>query len=100
MTATRAVGAGVRASSCRVGVDGGGTRSRALVGDGVGRELGAADGGPGLIDLRDPERAVPAVGEVVLCWGEHLDGRLGVPGLTAPVGDDAEDPGTVSVSVF
>ncbi|MYC00260.1 MAG: hypothetical protein F4X60_17145 [Gemmatimonadetes bacterium] len=37
-----------------IGVDGGGTRSRALVGDREGRELGAADGGPGLIDPSDP----------------------------------------------
>ncbi|MDE2986046.1 MAG: hypothetical protein OXU69_15190 [Gemmatimonadota bacterium] len=33
-----------------IGVDGGGTRSRALVGDREGREVGAADGAPGLID--------------------------------------------------
>lgn len=65
MTARRAAGTGVRSSPCWVGVDGGGTRSRALVGDGAGRELGAADGGPGLIDPGDPERAVWVVGEVV-----------------------------------
>lgn len=44
-----------------IGVDGGGTRSRAVVGDGAGHELGAADGGPGLIDPRDPAGAVQAV---------------------------------------
>lgn len=44
-----------------IGVDGGGTRSRAVVGDGAGHELGAADGGPGLIDPRDPAGAAQAV---------------------------------------
>ena len=48
-----------------IGVDGGGTRSRAIVGDARGRELGAADGGPGLIDPADPGRAVHAVTDVV-----------------------------------
>ncbi len=48
-----------------IGVDGGGTRSRAVVGDAQGRELGAADGGPGLIDPADPGRAVGAVTDVV-----------------------------------
>lgn len=45
---------GGRAADLYIGVDGGGTRSRALVGDREGRELGAADGGPGLIDPADP----------------------------------------------
>ena len=66
MTGKPGVRSDVRVSSaCRVGVDGGGTRSRALVGDGAGRELGASDGGPGLIDPRDPERAVRVVAAVV-----------------------------------
>ena len=65
MTGKRAAGSDVGSSACCVGVDGGGTRSRALVGDRAGREVGAADGGPGLIDPRDPERAVRVVGEVV-----------------------------------
>ena len=39
-----------------IGVDGGGTRSRALVGDREGREVGTArDGGPGLIDPARPQ---------------------------------------------
>ena len=59
--ASRAAGS----APCWIGVDGGGTRSRAVVGDGAGRELGAADGGPGLIDPLDPDGAVQAVAEVV-----------------------------------
>ena len=59
--ASRAAGS----APCWIGVDGGGTRSRAVLGDGAGRELGAADGGPGLIDPRDPDGAVQAVAEVV-----------------------------------
>ena len=47
-----------------IGVDGGGTRSRALVGDRGGREMGAADGGPGLIDAAAPGRAARAVAAV------------------------------------
>ena len=48
-----------------IGVDGGGTRSRALVGDGEGREVGAADGGPGLINPAAPGVAAAAVATVV-----------------------------------
>ncbi len=47
-----------------IGVDGGGTRSRALVGDGEGRELGWADGGPGLVDPAAPGEAARAVAAV------------------------------------
>ena len=47
-----------------IGVDGGGTRSRALVGDAEERELGAADGGPGLIDPAAPGDAASAVAAV------------------------------------
>ena len=51
-------------AGCFIGVDGGGTRSRALVGDGEGRELGAADGGPGLINPAAPRVAAVAVATV------------------------------------
>lgn len=47
-----------------VGVDGGGTRSRAVVGDAEGRELGRAEGGPGLILASDPRVAVRSVAAV------------------------------------
>lgn len=60
-----------------IGVDGGGTRSRALAGDARGRELGAADGGPGLIDPADPARTVNAVAAVVLAVA--LAARLPLP---------------------
>ncbi len=68
---------------CWVGVDGGGTRSRALVGDGAGREAGAADGGPGLIDPGDPERAVRAVAAVVRAAAANAGVDLPVRGLWA-----------------
>lgn len=83
MTPRRAAESEVDSSACRVGVDGGGTRSRALVGDRAGRELGAADGGPGLIDPRDPERAVRAVGEVVRTVAADAGVDLPVRGLWA-----------------
>ena len=66
-----------------VGVDGGGTRSRAVVGDGRGRELGAADGGPGLIDPNDPDRAVAAVTGVVRAAAAAAQIPLPVRGLWA-----------------
>ena len=66
-----------------IGVDGGGTRSRALVGDAHGNELGAADGGPGLIDPADPERAVAAVTAVVRAAAAATSVQLPVRGLWA-----------------
>ncbi|MGI9629113.1 MAG: N-acetylglucosamine kinase [Longimicrobiales bacterium] len=48
-----------------VGVDGGGTRSRALLVDEQGTPLGAADGGPGIILPDDPMAAASAVEDVV-----------------------------------
>ena len=66
-----------------IGVDGGGTRSRALVGDADGRGLGAADGGPGLIDPADPGRAVRAVIDVVRRAAEAAQVALPVRGMWA-----------------
>ena len=66
-----------------VGVDGGGTRSRALVGDAHGRELGAADGGPGLIDPADPGSAVAAVTAVVRAAAVVANVPLPVGGVWA-----------------
>lgn len=68
---------------CWVGVDGGGTRSRAVVGDARCRELGAADGDPGLIDPADPRRAVSAVTEVVRAAAAAANVPLPVRGLWA-----------------
>lgn len=83
MTGRRAAGSRVRSVPRWVGVDGGGTRSRALVGDGAGCELGAADGGPGLIDPGDPERAARVVGEVVRTAAADAGVDLPVRGLWA-----------------
>ena len=66
--------AGQTGAGFYIGVDGGGTRSRALVGDREGRELGAADGGPGLIDPASPRATT---NEVVSVAGEALQ-RAGV----------------------
>ncbi len=66
-----------------IGVDGGGTRSGAVVGDAQGRELGAADGGPGLIDATDPAGAVRAVTEVVRAAAGTAQVALPVKGLWA-----------------
>ncbi len=66
-----------------IGVDGGGTRSRALVGDARGRRLGAADGGSGLIDPADPDRTVDAVAALVRAAAAAARVALPVRGLWA-----------------
>lgn len=66
-----------------IGVDGGGTRSRAVVGDASGHEIGAANGGPGLIDPADPRRAVEAVAAVVRAAAVTAELTLPVRGLWA-----------------
>ena len=71
-----------RSAGC-IGVDGGGTRSRALVGDKEGRELGAADGGPGLIDPAAPRVAALAVATVVRAAARQARMRLPARGLWA-----------------
>lgn len=48
-----------------VGVDGGGTRTRAVAVDTEGRELGRSEGPPSLIDPLEPARAADAVEETV-----------------------------------
>ena len=40
-----------------VGIDGGGTRSRAVVEDGTGRVLARLEGGPGLLDAQEKVKA-------------------------------------------
>ncbi len=49
------------ASRVAVGIDGGGTRTRALVLDGDGREAGTLDGPPGLVDPTRPAAGIPAL---------------------------------------
>ena len=58
-------GAEVEGERHSVGVDGGGTRSQAVVGDAEGREVGRAEGGPGLIRASAPGVAVRSVAAVV-----------------------------------
>ena len=66
-----------------IGVDGGGTRSRALVGDGEGREVGAADGGPGLINPAAPGDAASAVVAAALAAARRAQVRLPARALWA-----------------
>ena len=68
---------------CWIGVDGGGTRSRAMVGDARGRELGVVVGGPGLIDARDPGGSVREVAVVVRAAAAAACVELPVRGLWA-----------------
>ncbi len=80
-----------------VGIDGGGTRSRALVGDAHGRELGAADGGPALIDPADPGRAVAAVTELVRAAAGSANVALPVRGLWAGLAGAGQEPARAAV---
>lgn len=83
VTATSPASRAARSAPCWIGVDGGGTRSRAVVGDGAGRELGAADGGPGLIDPRDPDGAVQAMSALVRAAAADAGVELPARGLWA-----------------
>ena len=75
-----------------IGVDAGGTRSRALVGDGDGRELGAADGGPGLIDPAAPGDAARAVAAVARAAAREAQVRLPVRALWAGLAGAGNEP--------
>ena len=84
-------------SPCWIGVDGGGTRSRAVVGDGAGGELGAADGGPGLIDPRDPEGAVRAVAALVRAAAGDEGAELPARGLWAGLAGSGNEAARAAV---
>ncbi|MDE2795242.1 MAG: hypothetical protein OXL34_10530 [Gemmatimonadota bacterium] len=74
---------GGRAAALYIGVDGGGTRSRALLGDREGRGLAVADGGPGLIDPGAPRGAAFAVRTVALEAARRARVRLPARALWA-----------------
>ena len=100
MTATSPASRATRSAPCWIGVDGGGTRSRAVVGDGAGHELGAADGGPGLIDPRDPEGAVQALATLVraaAAAAAHAGAELPAQGLWAGLAGAGNEAGRAAV---
>lgn len=66
-----------------VGVDGGGSGSRALVTDAGGRELGRADGPPAAVDPTDPAAAVRAALRTVRSAVEEAGGELPAASLCA-----------------
>ncbi len=80
-----------------IGVDGGGTRSRALVGDRECRELGAADGGPGLIDPADPRVAAVAVAGVAREAARQARVRLPARALWAGLAGAGNERGRAAV---
>jgi glucosamine kinase len=49
-----------------VGVDGGGTRTRALALDSKGREVSVLDGPPGIVDPRKPGAGIPALQRLIV----------------------------------
>ena len=83
---------GGRAADLYIGVDGGGTRSRALLGDREGRELAAADGGPGLIDPAAPRIAAFAVRTVALEAARQARVRLPARALWAGLAGAGNEP--------
>ncbi len=95
-------------SSCWVGVDGGGTRSRAVVVDAETREVGRAEGGPSLIDPLRPGEAAGVVAalvrEAASAAGRGLPVRglwaglagAGPPGPRAAVRSALEDTGVAA----
>ena len=62
-------------------------------GTSAGREVGAADGGPGLIDPRDPERAVRVVAAVVRAAGGRCGRGSSRAGAVGGVGGRRERSG-------
>lgn len=66
-----------------IGVDGGGTRCRAVVVDAACRELGRAEGGPALIDPRRPEEAARVVAALARAAAESAGAERPVRGLWA-----------------
>ena len=70
-----------RARDYVVGVDGGGTGSRALVMDRTGRELARGEGPPALIDPSNPGAAAEAIAETVQAAVSSADRQLPAAGL-------------------
>ncbi len=66
-----------------VGVDGGGTRSRAWVTDRHGRKLGGAEGGPGLVHPANPAAAAPTIEALVRTAVDTAGASLPACGLWA-----------------
>ena len=64
-------------------MDGGGTGSRAMVGDARGRALGSAQGGPGLIDPANPRSTAEAVAATVRAAARRARVALPARGLWA-----------------
>ena len=80
------------ATGAYIGVDGGGTRSRALVGDREGRELGGATGGPALVDPVTPLGAARAVTAVVRAAARHARVDLPARALWAGLAGAGHEP--------
>lgn len=66
-----------------VGVDGGATRSRAVILDGDGREVARMEGGPAVADARSPDRAAAAVAELVRAIATLAGVELPLPAVWA-----------------
>jgi glucosamine kinase len=66
-----------------VGVDGGATRSRAVILDGDGREVARTEGGPAVADARSPDRAAAGVAELVRATATAAGVELPLPAVWA-----------------
>lgn len=66
-----------------LGVDGGGTRSRALLVDAQGREIAAVEGPSGLVNSKDPAMAAAVVADLARRAAETAGAPLPLEGLWA-----------------
>lgn len=75
-----------------IGVDGGGTRTRALILDSHGVELGEAEGEAALIDPRDPDAAVEAIVGAVSAAAHAAEVEPPAAALCAGLAGGGRDP--------
>lgn len=82
-----------------IGVDGGGTHTRAVVLDGAGTEVGRAEGGAAVADARNPGRAATAVAEVCAAAGRSAGAVLPVDALWAGLSGAGREEARAAVEV-
>lgn len=82
-----------------IGVDGGGTKTRAVVLDGEGQVLGSAEGGAAVADARQPESAAAAVADVCSAAARSVGGNLPVAGVWAALSGAGREAARTAVEL-
>jgi N-acetylglucosamine kinase-like BadF-type ATPase len=75
-----------------LGIDGGGTRTRAVVLDSRGMELARVDGPPTLVDASDPQPSIDAAIEICQMAAAVVHHKLPLSGLWAGIAGAASEP--------